>query len=536
MSLKNIENKDKLLPLGQNNNILSLIMKNYKEKNGERYSEVYFLIQIINNISNKKWEIEKTIIDFQTLYEKLFILYPNLPSIPKKSLFKITSLHILDKRKYALQNFLQHCIRRKDLLLNEDFIKFLEIPKNSPELVGNSVQKLEESKKLDLSIKSFLYIKNKSILFVLLSNNDFISRDEVLLDNFLNIKNNYSQVKKPLGYVIIYEFVNSKNDKNNINNFKELKLNKLWEKSFLIQTNIIIFDELKEYLCIGNDDGKIFIYKTKIEGNFKEMEILTELNFHSDRLSGLYFDSKNMNLYSCSYDNTFFVIDLKDNVFSKSLIYNNMSGFTGLKYMKNNNLLIASDEDGIISLYSIENNHYKFYLDIQSKSLDTISSMKIYEYFVITGANNGKVSVFDLSLIKNKSINEIITIDIGRFKITSIDYNWKNNEIIIGDENGRIIIWNNNIRKFINSWIAHSQSKINNLLLENDEYLLWTCGDDKIIKKWKIPRKWFKEDIYLYNIDFNDKQNENKIFDLEEKDSISSDEDELNGWSNNENS
>ena len=201
MSLKN---------KGNNNNFLSLIIKNYKEKNIERKSEIYFLIQIINNISNKKWHIEKTIIDFQTLYEKLFMLYPNLPSIPKKSIFKITSLHILDRRKYALQNFLQHCICRKDLLLNKDFSNFLEIPKNSPELLGNSIQKIEESKQFDLSIKSFLNIQTKNILIVLLYNTFFISRDELLLENILNIKNIGAESKKPIGYVIIYEYINSK--------------------------------------------------------------------------------------------------------------------------------------------------------------------------------------------------------------------------------------------------------------------------------------------------------------------------------------
>ena len=526
MSLKNTENNNIILPMTKKLNILSVIIKSYKEKNIERKSEVYFLIQIINNISNKKWEIEKTIIDFQNLYQKLFIIFPKLPPIPKETIFKITSLHILDKRKYGLQIFLQHCINRKDILLNEDFIKFLEIPQNSPEIIGNPIEKIDESDKFDFSVKSLLYIKDKNILIVLLSDNDFISRDEISLDNILIIKGNCAEPKRQLGYVRIYEYIKIKEN-------EKIKLNKLWEKSFLIQTNVMYFDENKEILCIGNDDGSIFIYKTQSKGNYKEMEIIKDLNFYSDRVSGLYFDSKSMNLFSCSYDTTFFEIDLKDDLFTKSLIYNNVSSFTGLKYMKNNDILITSDEDGIISIYSNENSHYKYFINIQSKSLDKINTMYIYENYVITGANNGKVSVFDLTFIKNKIIKEIISFDIGIYKIISIIYNQKNDEIIIGDEIGRIIIWNNRIGNYIYSLIAHSQSKINYLWMENDENLIWSCGDDKIIKKWKIPEKWFKEDIYLYmnNSNFNGKINEKNFLGVEDNDSISSDEDELNGWS-----
>jgi WD40 repeat protein len=285
---------------------------------------------------------------------------------------------------------------------------------------------------------------------------------------------------------------------------------------------------------VGNDDGSIYIYKTKVEGNYKNMELMIDLKFHSDRVSGLYFDPRNMNLFSCSYDMTLFSVDLNDNLYSKSLVYNNTSGFTGLKYMKNNNLLITSDKDGIILIFSIENFHYKYYLNFQSTSLYKINTMDIFGNYVIAGGNNGKVSVFNLTLVKNKIIKEIISFDIGLYKIICIYYNPGNDEIIIGDEIGRIIIWDNKIRSFIYSLITNSQVKINHLWIEDNKNLIWFCGDDKIIKKWKIPKKWYKENIYLYmnNMNFNGKMKQNNFLDLEDNDSISSDEDELNGWSN----
>ena len=531
MSLQITNNNMKISSQTNKENILSLIIKSYKEKFIERKTEVYYLIQIVNNISNKKWEIEKTILDFQYLYEKLFILYPKLPLIPKQTLFKITSFHILDKRKYGLQNFLQHCINRKEILLNEDFFKFLEIPKNSPAILGNSINKYDELYKFELSVKNFIFFKEKSILIVLLSDNDFISRDEASLDNILIIKGNSPEPKKPLGYIRIYENKNIKRNEND--EYHEIiKLSKIWEKSFMIQTNTIYFEAKKEILCVGNDDGSIYIYKTKVEGIYKNMELIIELNFHNDRVSGLYFDPRNMNLFSCSYDTTLFSVNLNDNLYSKSLVYNNISSFTGLKYMKNNNLLITSDKDGIILIFSIENFHYKLFLDIKSTSLYKINTMDIFDNYVITGGNNGKVSVFNLTLVKNRIIKEIISFDIGLYKIICIYYNHGNDEIIIGDEIGRIIIWDNKIRSFTYSLITNSQ--VNHLWIENTKNIMWFCGDDKLIKKWKIHKKWYKENSYLYmdNKNFNGKIKQNNFLDMEDNNSISSDEDELNGWSN----
>lgn len=523
MSLKSHKNN--------NNKILSIVIKSYEERYVERKSEIYYLIQISNNKTDTKWNLEKTIVDFQNLYEKIFNLYPNLPSIPKKTAFKITSFHILDKRKYCLQYFLQYCINRKDILLNNNFTDFIELKKNSPELIGNNISIIEQYNQFNLSISNFILCKNKNILIISSYDNDYISRDEILLENVLEIKNNNPDLKKMFGCVMIYEFISKPHD--NKTNNELLEKNKLWEKYFLMQTKTIFFDDKKEILCLGSDDGGIYIYKAKSNGNFKEMDILAELTFHTDKVSGLFLNSDEMNIYSCSYDTMFFVTNINENPFTKSLIYNNISGFTGLQFIQEYNIFITSDEDGIILLFSYEKLIYRLSLSLQTTSLDKINAFNSYDNFIITGGNNGKICIIDISQIKDKSIREIMSLDIGKYQIISIAYNPKNDEIIIGDENGRIIIWNNKIKKFIYSWKAHLYSKVNYLCLD-DNNNLWSCGDDKTIKKWKIPEKWFKEDIYLYNdfFDFNENKNQNNIFDIKDNDSISSDEDELNDWSN----
>ena len=54
----------------------------------------------------------------------------------------------------------------------------------------------------------------------------------------------------------------------------------------------------------------IYIYKTKPNTHYMEMNLLTELSYHTDRVMGLALDPKKNYLYSCSTDKTFYITDL----------------------------------------------------------------------------------------------------------------------------------------------------------------------------------------------------------------------------------
>jgi hypothetical protein len=393
MFFKGIENNNIFFPL--NRNIFSIYINSYKEIFLERKSDIYYKIQITDNFLKISWEIEKSISDFHKLYEVLFILHPNIPLIPKKTTFKITSLHILDKRKYELQNFLRFCFNRKDILLNQEFLNFVEMPAKFQKSIINSITK-EKEIQFDLAVTNFLYIKNQNILIILCANTDFISNDDINLDNILMIRNNFSGKKIALSYAYIYMY------KEEIN---KLIINKLWEKPFFVRAEIIYFDENKEILCIGNEEGKIHIFKTKTKGDFQQLENFGELSFHNKKITGLYLNPENLELYSCSSDCMFFVSDLKDKVFSKSLIYNNISGFTGLKYIKKYNIFITCDEDGFISVFYFNNFHYSFLKNIQTTILDKINYMLLFENYIFIGGNNGAIRVIDISNIEKKEIN-----------------------------------------------------------------------------------------------------------------------------------
>ena len=505
----------------KNENIFVIKINSYKEKFIERNSEYYYNIQITDNFLKKTWELEKSITDFQNLYEKIFFIFPNIPLIPKKTVFKITSLHTLDKRKYELLKFLKFCFNRKDILLNKDFLEFVEIPKYNPKFITYSINK-EEEIQFVLSVINFIYIKKKEILIVLCSNTDFISSDEISLDNILMLRNNFSGKYSPLSYVFIYMYKQEN---------KKFLINKLWEKSFLARANIILFDEKEELLFIGNDEGKINLFKTKIKGDFQQMENYGELAFHNERITGLYFNTENFELFSCSKDCMLFVSNLKEKTFTKSLIYNNTSGFTGLKYIKKYKFLITSDEDGFIFVFYFNNQRYSLLVNIQTKALDKINTMFLNENYIFTGGDKGTISIVDISNIEKKEIKEIKSSNLDENKINCIIFNSKKDEIIIGNDKGIIIMWNNKINNYIYSFKAHFPYGVQYLWIDQND-ILWSSGNDRKIKQWKIPEKWFNQDIYLYSFNFEEKKNRKDFFNLEENDDddISSDEDELNGW------
>ncbi len=157
--------------------------------------------------------------------------------------------------------------------------------------------------------------------------------------------------------------------------------------------------------------------------------------------------------------------------------------------------------------------------------------MFLLENYIFIGGNNGAIRVIDVSNIEKKEIKELKSSAVFESKINCLAYNLQKDEIIIGNEQGNIVIWNNKINNFIYSLKAHTPYEVKNLWLDKNN-ILWSSGGDKKIKRWKIPDKWFNEDIYFYSKNFEEKKNKKDIFDFgENNDNDSSDEDELNGWS-----
>ena len=141
---------------------------------------------------------------------------------------------------------------------------------------------------------------------------------------------------------------------------------------------------------------------------------------------------------------------------------------------------------------------------------------------------------------KERLISETNNFSLGKMKIRVCVVNSKNNELITGDQVGRIVVWNLKTEKPIYLWVAHPKSAITRIWLQEEENLLWTGGKDLKIIVWQLPDKWVSSEA----IDFEENQVKDVTAKIAEKKiekkiekkygknryDMDSDDDDLNGW------
>ena len=256
---------------------------------------------------------------------------------------------------------------------------------------------------------------------------------------------------------------------------------------------MIYWEDENEIYCVGNDDGKIHIFKAVPNTHYLKMDKIVELNFHTDRVMGLGLDPKNMILYSCSTDKTFFVTDLKNNNFEKMLIYTGNSGFTNLIYDKENHRIFMTNEGGEVIVFStiVYPPNMVRLVKIKSSSCIRAAYLDNINELFFTGTVNGIISLFNLgSPGRERLISEMSYFSIGKMKIRVCVGNSKNNELITGDQVGRVTVWSLKTGKPIYLWEAHPKSAITKMWLQVEKNLFWTGGKDMKINVWQLPDKW----------------------------------------------
>ena len=193
---------------------------------------------------------------------------------------------------------------------------------------------------------------------------------------------------------------------------------------------------------MGLDDGKIFFYKVNSESNFLQFDELCELKPHSARVMGICFDSKSGYIYSCSSDKKFVVSEINYQE-SVTEVTTGSHGFTNMTCDKKNERLFLTNEVGVIFVYSISTFPPTLLTSVQTSCKTSIRGLYIdYKKFYIFSATiTGKISILDLGLPgKERFIKEITTFG-GDQKIRVIRYNALTNELISGDDTGKITIW-----------------------------------------------------------------------------------------------
>ena len=506
--------------------VIGITVKSFSEKYISSKTVTFYDIEITNHLTQNSWTIQKRFNDFKTLHSNLSKNYPNLPQIPGSTFFKVSSEESLKKRKNDLEIFLRECVQRKEIFLNTEFSEFLEIKKNAPEVLANDVTLVYDYKKLPLGCRNFIVVPHREIMCVCCSDMNIISRADSMLSNFKLPWESKEKNHVPLGAAFIYQ---CKPDPNEI-----YKIHKIWAKSFPVQTGVIYWEDKNEIYCIGNDDGKIYCYKAVPNTHYLQQNLLAELFYHKNRVMGLALDPISLNLYSCSSDKTFYVTCLMDPPnFTNVLIHLDSAGYTNLEYDIDNKRIFLTNEIGQLSVYTTTTFPPTLLRNLQTSSLSCIRAYFLDNKndLVFTGNVDGRICVISLGFPgKEKLMSEISTFRVGQMKIRVCVHNPNCNELITGDEVGRVIVWNLKTGMPIYLWEAHPKSAITKMWLQVESNLLWTGGKDLHIKIWQLPEKWVSAEVKEFEenevSNFTAKLVEEKM----EKKGEDSDDDDLNGW------
>ena len=482
---------------------------------GEKYIDgktvTFYKIEIYDNYSKEKWVLEKRYSEIDLLHKSLSKLYPNIPPMPGKTLFKIKDRDQLEKRKKQLETFLRECAKRKDIESNDTFKTFLELDKHSPDLTYNAPTIVYENNELPQGVRDFYYFEEAQILYIVCCDMKIASRLDAYVTNV-----NLPWEKKTDAHISVgsvFAFKVNQDKKGTTYMFE-----KLWAKSFPEQTGVVNFDKENYVLQVGLDYGGIIFYKTSLESKFL---VYDEFGY----------------IYSCGSDRKFILSEI-NYLSNVTEIAESNAGYTNLQFDKPNDRIFLTNEAGILSVFMTNSFPPSLVNVIQTHSTHCIRGLDIdySKQYIFTGTNKGDISILDLGQPgKEKLIKEISYFG-GNLEIRIIRYNAIDREIYTGDQKGKITVWSLKSGQSIYAWQAHQEAITQMKYFPNKRQLLSMAKDKKIIY-WQLPENWVNDSIKKFQEENireinNTRATERlqKAAQKKEGDDDSSSDDSLDGW------
>lgn len=425
--------------------LLKISIPAFREKYIESKTVTFFHIDITNIISNKQWVLEKRYSEFKTMNDIITHIHPNVPPMPGLTMFKVTSFEELAMRRLELEEYLRECVKRKDILRSKYFQRFLEIETNSPELIGNSITQVGEHTKFSYPVKDFIYRPDDEVLFVSLCNNKVLSKVDSLFSNFTFFWETKTDSFVSLGAICIYSILpNEDKDEGNLNNsLNEYAFKQIWTITFPIQIGVIHYEHKAQVLSIALDDGKISLYKHAFPNRYIDFKEIFNNKIHNGIITGLAFDSEMNCIYSCSMDKTICVTDINTKAFMP--VSKSNFGYSNMKFDFKNQRLFISNEYGQVKVFLTTSSPPMEVLLVHTStySYSKALTIDVVHNYIFVGSQLGKICILNLGLPgKERLISEMSAFGSEtQFKLSAICYNGDKNELICGDEEGRVCVW-----------------------------------------------------------------------------------------------
>lgn len=206
-------------------------------------------------------------------------------------------------------------------------------------------------------------------------------------------------------------------------------------------------------------------------------------------------------IYSCSSDKCCYLSEINYQSTAVEIAYSDY-GYTALEYDKVNSRLFLTNEGGIFSVFSTNVYPPTLLTVVRTNTSNTIRGLHVdyKKLYIFTATNKGSISVLNLGQPgKEKLISEISYFG-GNVEMRVVRYDSNRNELITGDQGGKVTIWSLKSGQSIYAWQAHA-SAITQMHYDDSKRILLTMSKDKKVTFWKFPQDWINEDLKRFEQD-----------------------------------
>lgn len=127
---------------------------------------VLYKIVLKSYLTDLEWEVERRYSDFHDYYSILTTSFFNIPSLPRKTITKVTQLPDIEARKEQLNSFINIVSKRSDVISNMASYHFFKLDKHFPDFKIFQPLVMFSHEELEMEATSIDYINEGSLVFV----------------------------------------------------------------------------------------------------------------------------------------------------------------------------------------------------------------------------------------------------------------------------------------------------------------------------------------------------------------------------------
>ena len=511
------------------------------EKTGK--PEMIFEVDVVSEISKKKWSLNHTLEDFKNLIYNISSICLNIPEF--NGFQSLTSEQTSSKISEALQKFtdyIKSISYRGDIVNSRYYIDFFGLVNHFDNMEKFEPKPIYHIENLNYEVSDIVFLENSNILIVSCATNF----ERTKMDSM-----KFWKKKEKAGEILVYKLnknnkitYTNNNTKENIN-YVNIGPSHSLINSIKTETEVscLYLSPDNKYLIVGYFDGFIEIFQISDDQSAISTQVISllvkiQVSTGKNRLMNIGFNPSTNYIYTACYKEKTIGISFID---SKNMIKSIAGGdseLVGFSYLYKNNIvndiIITLDINGrlIIGTLTKDNKNIEL-LFLSLNQLTDISLFKVnWDYnHIYIGDKDGDLNVlnfifennstdikvqrvFTSSLAKNTANkNKFTKMLLGNYpyKIKDVAYNPNKKELFIALHNGTIHIYSH-FKNFAECVLYENIKYLNRILFNKTKSILFTGGVEKDVYGYYIPAYYCTElSRKLQNANLYNFMNEIKI-------------------------